>query len=294
MSAMSCEEVLTEVTAFHLEHGSGQGWTGPEGLPAELREHLDACPGCREEAEGLGELWGRLALLEAEPPEIELRERFDAVLAAYQAGMAAAGAPARPAAAERAPWWRRWLSLVSGQPGLANRSGRPGFQLAYAALALLIGTGLGALVFGRGVAGGEIRELRGEVRSLNELVTLSMLEDASASDRLQGVSFGAQMDRPDRQVVAALVSAATSDPNVNVRLAAIEALAPRAGQPPIFARLVRSLPEQDSPLVQVALVDLLLEADGAAARDAALRLARDTNTDPEVRRHVRERLGNLI
>jgi HEAT repeat protein len=102
------------------------------------------------------------------------------------------------------------------------------------------------------------------------------------------------MDRPDRQVVAALVSAATSDPNVNVRLAAIEALAPRAGQPPIFSRLVRSLPEQDSPLVQVALVDLLLESDGQAARDAALRLASDANTDPQVRRHVRERLGNLI
>jgi hypothetical protein len=288
MSTMSCEEVLAEVTAFHLEHGSGRAWTGPDDLRAELREHLDGCPGCREEAEGLGELWGRLALLEAEPPEMELRERFDAVLAAYQAGMAAAGAPARPCPAESAPWWRRWLSSLSGHPA------RPGFQLAYAALALLVGTGVGALVLGRGVAGGEIRELRGEVRSLNELVTLSMLEDSSASDRLQGVSFGAQMDRPDRQVVAALVSAATSDPNVNVRLAAIEALAPRAGQPPIFARLVRSLPEQDSPLVQVALVDLLLETDGAAARDAALRLARDTDTDPEVRRHVRERLGNLI
>jgi hypothetical protein len=95
-------------------------------------------------------------------------------------------------------------------------------------------------------------------------------------------------------VVAALVSAATTDPSVNVRLAAIEALAPRAAEPPVFDRLVRALPEQDSPLVQVALVDLLLESDGEAARQAAGRLAADDKTDPAVRRHVRERLGSLI
>jgi len=281
---MSCDDILAEVTALYLERDGA----GLEDLPAELSEHLSGCPGCREQAEALGELWGRLALLEAEPPELELRERFDAVLAAYQAGLAAAGTPARPAATEQPPWWRRWLAPAPSRPG------RSGLQLAYGLLALVVGAGLGALVFGRGLAGGEMRELRGEVRSLNELVALSMLDDASATERLQGVSYGARMDRPDRQVVAALVSAATTDPNVNVRLAAIEALAPRAAQAPVFEPLVRSLPEQSSPLVQVALVDLLLESDGQAARDAALRLVADERTDPEVRRHVRERLGNLI
>jgi len=276
---MSCEDMLAEITAHTLEREG----TGPSELPAELREHLAGCPACREEAEALGELWGRLALLEAAPPEVELRERFDAVLAAYQAGLAASSA-AEPQAA-RTPWWRRLL---------APSPGRPGLQLAYGLLTLVLGAGLGALVAGRGVTGGEMRELRGEVQALNEKVTLSLLDDSSATERLQGVSYGARMDRPDRRVIEALVSAATSDPNVNVRLAAIEALAPRAAQPPVFGPLVHSLPDQGSPLVQVALVDLLLESDGSAARDAALRLVADDKTDPEVRRHVRERLGNQI
>lgn len=299
---MSCDEILAEVTAFSLEREG----PGLDELPPALREHLDRCPGCREEAEALAGLWSRLALLEAEPPEAELRERFDVVLAAYQEGLRAAqegltaaqtgtaatspspapeASRARSERSETTPWWRRWLA-----PG-------PGPQLAYGALALVLGVGLGALVFGRvgpGGGGGEVRELRGEVRALHELVALSLLEDPSASERLQGVSFGARMERPDRDVVSALVSAATSDPSVNVRLAAIEALAPRAAEPPVFDRLVAALPEQDSPLVQVALVDLLLESDGETARRAALRLAGDDSTHPDVRRHVRQRLGSLL
>lgn len=278
---MSCDEILAEVTALFLE---GDGGTLDD-LPAELRAHLAGCPSCHEEAEALVGLWQRLALLEDEPPAAELRERFDAVLAAYQAGLAAAGAGAP--AAERpgpaaAPWWRRWLA-----PGSH-------LQLAYGVLALVLGVGLGALVFGQGAGAGDVGELRGEVRALHELVALSLLDDDSATGRLQGVAYGARVERPDRDVVAALVSAATGDPSVNVRLAAIEALAPRAGEPAVFERLVAALPEQESPLVQVALVDLLLASDGETARRAALRLAGDDATHPEVRRHVRERLGSLL
>lgn len=290
---MRCEEILVEVTALSLERDGA----GLDDLSPELREHLAGCPACRQEAEELLGLWNRLALLEAEPPEVELWERFDAVLAAYQEGLKAAqegleaaqeGLAADPVAerarprSAREPWWRRWLGAG------------PNLQLAYGALALVLGVGLGALVFGRGVGTGEMRELRGEVRALNELVTLSLLDDTSATERLQGVAYGARMERPDREVLAALVSAATSDPSVNVRLAAIEALAPRASEHPVFDGLLRSLPEQDSPLVQVALVDLLLESDGEVARDAAVRLARDDSTHPDVRRHVRERLGSLL
>lgn len=279
---MSCEQALTEVTVFALEREGA----GLDELPARLREHLESCPACRGEAGELTGLWSRLGLLEAEPPEAELRERFDAVLAAYREGLAAAeaGTPAAPSRAGSAPGWRRWLFPERKRD----------LQLAYGLLALALGVALGALVFGGGEGGGDVRELRGEVRALHELVALSLLDGPSATERLQGVSYGARVERPDREVLAALVSAATGDLSVNVRLAAIEALAPRAAEPRIFEPLVRALPQEESPLVQVALVDVLLESDGEAARRAALRLAQDDETHPEVRRHVRERLGSLL
>jgi hypothetical protein len=291
---MSCEEILVEVTARRIE-------AGPEAAPAlsaEIEEHLAACAACREEAAALGALWGRLALLEAEPPEAELRERFDAVLAVYQAGLAASTVAARETPGhEPRPWTRRWLGSL---PGGWGRPSAPALRLAYGLMVLLVGAGLGALLAGRGVppfgtaaAPGDLQALRGEVRALHELVTLSLLEAPSASERLQGVSYGSRLDRPDTAVTAALVRAATEDPNVNVRLAAIEALAPVASQARVLSPLVEALPEQDSPMVQVALVDLLLASDGEAARRACTELLRDESLDPDVRRHVRERLSAL-
>lgn len=286
---MSCEEILTRVTELSVEAGG----RSPDGLPPEVEKHLAACPGCRAEAEELGSLWAGLARLEAEPPEAELRERFDAVLAAYRAGLAEseAGGAGAIDVPKRGGGWRRWLSVLAPP-------GRSGPLLAYGLLALLVGLGLGIVVAGGGPFGpggrGELRSLRGEVRTLNELVTLSLLEAPSATERLQGVSFGARMERPDREVLSALVEAATRDPNVNVRLAAIEALAPVASRPRVLGPLARALPEQESPLVQVALVDLLLASDGETARRAAAGLLEDEEVYPDVRRHVRERLGRAL
>ena len=295
---MSCEEILAEITARRIENpieGGPGSAAGAGGLGPAIEEHLAACAACREEAEALGELWGRLALLEAEPPEAELRERFDAVLAAYQAGLAASPTEAGTAGADRAraskqadrrPWWERWLQTSAGAP-------RPRLQLAYGLLVLAIGVGLGALIASRVAGPGDVQALRGEVRALNELVTLSLLEAPSASERLQGISYGSRLERPDRDVVSALVRAATDDPNVNVRLAAIEALAPVAAQPRVLSPLIEALPEQDSPMVQVALVDLLLASDGETARRACNELLADPSLNPDVQRHVRQRLSAL-
>lgn len=288
---MSCEEISSRLTELAVE-ADRRPSDGP--LPPEVEEHLAVCASCRAEAEELGSLWRSLALLETAPPEPELRGRFDAVLAAYREGLAAgqtAGAEGSP----RGSGWRRWLSTLLP-------TGRPGPLLAYGLLVLLVGLGLGVVMApGGGLPGGfgsdghgELRALRGEVRALNELVTLSLLDAPSATGRLQGVSYGSRMERLEPEVLAALVEAATGDPNVNVRLAAIDALAPVASRSRVLDPLARALPEQESPLVQVALVDLLLASDGETARRAAAALLEREEVHPEVRRHVRERLGRRI
>ena len=303
---MKCDEVQAEVTALRIAAGAGAGGEGGSGgpgetagspgavrrggtaptggvaeaLPQEVQDHLAACPECRAEAEALGSLWDRMALLEVEPPTAELRERFDAVLAAYREGLEGTGRS----------WWQRLLDAIP--------TGRPGFQLAYGLLALVLGVGLGSVMTGTGPGSGDapsdIAQLRTEVRALHELVALSLLDAPSATERLKGVSFGSRMERPDREVLDALLQAATEDPNVNVRLAAIEALAPVASEPRVLEPLARALPEQDSPLVQVALVDVLLASDGETARRAAATLLESETVHPDVRRHVQERLGRSV
>ncbi len=290
----SCDDVLEELTARLADPAAAAGTPS-----AELDEHLATCASCRREAEELARTWRALAALEAAPPAEELRPRFEAMLGAYRAGMAGPapgsevpGAPGRVRDGRSSRRGPRWLAALLPAGG----AGAPALRFAgvagVAAVALVAGLGLGTLLGAR--RGGDVASLRSEVRSLNQMVALSLLDQPSAVDRLRGVAYGGRLDRPTRPVVAALLATATADPNVNVRLAAIDALAPVASEPPVQAVLLRALPHQDSPMVQIALVDLLLDSGAAGARRAATRLADDPAVLPEVRQHVRQRLGSSV
>ena len=69
-----------------------------------------------------------------------------------------------------------------------------------------------------------------EVGELKEMVMLSLLEKESASDRLRAVSLTSEMNQVSDNVSKALFMTLNSDPNVNVRLAALEALIPFVSQ----------------------------------------------------------------
>jgi hypothetical protein len=52
--------------------------------------------------------------------------------------------------------------------------------------------------------------------------------------------------------------------------------------------------QQESPLVQLSLLALLLESDGPAARRDLEQLLDNPNLDPVVRGYLRDRLGRSI
>jgi hypothetical protein len=60
----------------------------------------------------------------------------------------------------------------------------------------------------------------------------------------------------------ALLASAREDPNVNVRLAAIDALASHADQPPVRSGLIDTLSVEDSPLVQLAVLEAVAGEEG--------------------------------
>lgn len=136
----------------------------------------------------------------------------------------------------------------------------------------------------------EIAELRGEVGHLRELVSLSLMRQQSASERLRGVSWSAQIDRPSQDVVAALLDALMHDPNVNVRLATVEALGRFADEELVRRRAIEAVDQQPSPLVQIALIDLIVNANEREGAPTLRRLA----ADPQVHQSVRERAARGI
>jgi hypothetical protein len=250
---------------------------------AELREHLAACAGCAEEAEALERLWRELGEAPA-APTARLRARFDELLE-------------RERAAERATEHRRGRSPVlpfGRRARVPAPFGSPAL-LRFAAAAALVAVGVfaGAELSGRR-SSREAAELRAEMRSLHETVALALLAERSPSERLKGVAYGRELSAEDPSVGAALFRAMLEDPDVNVRLAALDALRPMAARPETRTRLVAAVAAQDSPLVQLSLIDLLLEAEGgpseAVRRDLA-QLLDHPDLDPVVRGYLRDRLG---
>ena len=92
-------------------------------------------------------------------------------------------------------------------------------------------------------------------------------------------------------MVAALFTRLLEDPNVNVRLAALEALRPTANRADHRGRLVAAVSRQESPLVALSLIDLLIESGTPAARHDLEQLLANDQLDPVVRGYLRDRLG---
>ena len=239
----------------------------------EVRLHLAECEACAAEIESLRAVWSALGRIGEEEPSPALEGRFYAMLDAYKEGLAARRAPwSERAAAWLAGWWPQ----------------RPVVQLAMTAAALVIGLGIGMRL--APPSGNEIVQLRGEVESLNHLVSLSLLSQDSASSRLQGLAYS-RRGQADDEMLAALVDTLNNDDNVNVRLAAVDALARFAARRPVADELRESLLTQSSPLVQLALVDLLFEVNGPETREIVHRLYERDDLDQTVRGHIAKYLG---
>lgn len=248
---MNCEET-TELLSDRLK-----GLLSPED-EQQLEAHLGSCAACREEAAAIAELWTGMGELTEEVPHERMRMRFHAALAAYEERTRTSGLDAF--------FERIWPR-------------RPALQAAFAMVLLLVGVVVGQQL--TVTSNGEIDALRAEVRT----VGLVLLDHQSAAERLRGVGWARRADW-DAEVVAALLETVRHDANLNVRLAAVEALSDWLDRPQVGAGLTAALDQQEDPLMQVTLASRLLEGGVAGSTDAVTRLLEREELDPLVRDYL--------
>jgi len=261
----------------------------PADESAALRAHLASCPSCQREWSALQEITRKVdALPPEEEPSPRLREQFYAMLETHQRE---ADAPS-PFALARNRLDRFFATLLPAQPSLQ-------FALA---LALLVGgllAGEHLLAPATAVpapddgAKLEIADLRRQLGSVSTLVTYSLLQQQSTSDRLQSVLATMELKSPDRKVLTDLVGALAFDPSINVRLSAVEALTQHANEELVRFGVLSALPREREPLVQVAMIELLAGARDQTALPVFERLARDEGLDLNVRNAARRAVAVL-
>ena len=252
----------------------------PEYLAGSLDEtarerfllHLEACAACRQEVEELGALWRGLDFLPTAQPSEAMRGRFLEMLGAYQFGL-------EQGRQKKRGWLTGWAFP------------RPIWQAAAAMALLTIGIVAGRT--GTSTNRVEVSQLKGEMESMRQLVTLSLLQQQSASARLRGVTYSYQMERPDPQVGSALIFAVNHDANVNVRLSAVDALQKFARTPEVSQAMIEAIPVQDSPLVQIALIDMLVQLNDGAVAPTLQKLVEDPHANESVRQRAAWALRKL-
>jgi hypothetical protein len=250
-------------------------------LPVEeleaLRVHAAACAACRDELTAAEEMWQHLGRIPPVAPDLPaMRRRFDTVLAGYQLGL---GGPPPHAPRATARQAARRIALSA---------------LAAAAL-LMIGIGIGRQTAppAAPAADTQIAALREELSEMRQMMSLSLLQQQSATARLQGVISTGQIDDPRGEVVAALLDTLMYDPNPNVRLATVDALKRFMDRDLVRRRTLDALPRQTSPLVQIALIDFVVASAGGESAEALRTLAKDPMVEAAVRTRAAERLRQL-
>jgi hypothetical protein len=268
---MNCERIQEQIP----EALAGQ-------LDAAAREafvdHLEGCAECRRQVAELNAVWRGLAALDTAAeiaPDGAAKLRFREMLKAYQAGMSAGlsaeTSARRPAAKARV--------LAFRMPAV--------WRAALAAGLLIGGVLIGRYAWQPAPEGNtEMAQLRGQIEGLRQTVALSMLQQQSPSARMRGVSYSEQIPQPDGEVLAALLDTVQHDSNVNVRLSAVDALEKFGGRAAAIRAMTDAIAPQESPLVQIALIDALAQLDARASAPDLEVLARTAGVNEMVRQRA--------
>ena len=167
-------------------------------------------------------------------------------------------------------------------------------RMAWTLMILIVGFSAGMFYQTDALRTREIKNLNNEIASMKSMMVLTLLNQSSSFERLKAVSMSSEIDNSDGQIVDALFKTLNNDPNVNVRLAALEVLARRGHNPQVRKRLVQSIDQQESPIIQVALADIMLSLDDKNSVKKFQELLKNRNLNQTVRSHLKQTIAKLL
>jgi hypothetical protein len=251
---------------------------------ASVTAHVAGCEECRRELEASRGVWELMGVVPSPEPSAGTLIRFNAMLEEYKDSVAVD--------TRTTGVWVKLKQLFTLQPG---------FAVAYSMLLILAGLGLGHWLGGSSSAvtivsadKQQLAALTTQVSEMREMMMKSLLQNPSASERIKGISYTSEIATVDKSVIEALLTTLNNDPNVNVRLMTLEALTHYAGNPAVRAGLVESISQQESPLVQAAMADVMLKLQEKNAIKPLKKLLLQKNLNGLVRNKVEAAIARII
>ncbi|WP_165395257.1 HEAT repeat domain-containing protein [Flagellimonas allohymeniacidonis] len=229
----------------------------------------------QKEYADLSKAWSHLEALDTPEPSPEMDETFFTMLSKEIGNE------------PRNTFWNSILEIFS-------QMWKP--KLAYGILLLGIGLGVGYFLnpAESNFPNQEVVAAENEAEEVRQRLVLTLLEQPSANQRLQGVSEANKISKVDSIVVKALLQTLNGDPNVNVRLAAIESLTNYLENPLVRQGLVQSIAHQESPILQVTLANLMVALQEKASIEPFRQLLKEKTLDTTVKKKIENSIESII
>jgi hypothetical protein len=242
-----------------------------------VQNHLRTCEACGKELHEISLLFESIAGSDPENPSPALTRNFNKMLAEE---IEKEKNKKTPAGSGKIVFLKRPLVV---------------WRVAAAVFIFLGGTFLGTKLKSPGdnSSYAQIKELKTAVSDVKEMMMFKLLEEESASDRIQAVNFVNEMSNPDAKVISALINTLNHDKNVNVRLASLYSLGKFSEIPAVTDSLVSSLSRQTEPVIQIVLINMLAAKKEAKARKPIQDILSNDKTLKEVREIATKKLRTL-
>lgn len=275
MNEMRCEQYEEKLA----------GWLNDDLSPAErevVEKHLESCIACRGELAAMKEVWDMMSEMETPEPSAHMKVKFQAMLDTYKDSV-------------QEQKEEIWGSLRRHLQNMWQV--QPKWTMAYSLVIVLIGIAAGYLLFYSSKGSRQEQQLQAltsQVHELKQTMMLALLENPSASERIRGVSYTSEIKHADKEVIDALLATLNNDPNVNVRLSTLEALSHLASHPEVRQGLIQSIARQDSPIIQLAIADLMLKLQEKGSINSLKELLKQKDLNPGVRDKIKQTITQLI
>ena len=130
-------------------------------------------------------------------------------------------------------------------------------------------------------------------QAMKKVLTFERLPNTSASERIQAINQSYELGQADREITQLLINTLNFDANVNVRLAACQALTHFENEPGVREALIQSLGIQTDPNIQITLIDALVAIKEKRAVNEIQRLVQRRQVLDAVRQKAEEGIDRL-
>lgn len=216
-------------------------------LKTEIENHLKNCNSCQDEYIQIGRLLNEITKTELSKPSIKLKTNFYKMLEAEKSSLHVD--PLKPKS--------KTISFKHLKPLLKIA--------AQIVIFISVGIIIGMQFQNRKEQSQELLTLQNEVVDLKQNVSLVSLNQPSASERIQAINT-VNKQKPNSEILDALINTMNTDGNVNVRMTSMYALAKYSSNDNVRIALIASLKNQTDPLLQITLINILVSIQDERAK----------------------------